>query len=196
MSQMKNIRPNPAGNHPRIHPDAVIDPSAQIIGNVRIEKNVFVGPLAVIRADERGMDGIVQPIIISRDVNIQDGVIIHSHGGSPVTIGHSTSVAHGVVIHGPCTIDEGCFLSMRSTLYSATLEMSVWIGMGAIVMRALLAAHTYVPPGSVIRSSEGALSMQFINSKEQRYMQEAQEAAQRLREDYRQAAAHLNQDDK
>lgn len=72
MSLANNIRPNPAGNAPRIHPDAFIDPSARIIGNVRIERDVFVGPLCIIRADEPGMDGTVQPIIIGRDVNIQD----------------------------------------------------------------------------------------------------------------------------
>jgi len=76
---MNNIRKNPAGDFPKIHPSAVIDPSSQIIGNVLIEENVFIGPLTVIRADERGGDGMVQPIIISPDVNIQDVVIIHSH---------------------------------------------------------------------------------------------------------------------
>jgi carbonic anhydrase/acetyltransferase-like protein (isoleucine patch superfamily) len=184
MSLTNNIRPNPAGDAPRIHPDAFIDPSAQIIGNVRIERDVFIGPLCVIRADERGMDGMVQQIIIARDVNIQDGVIMHSHGGSSVTVGPSTSIAHGVIIHGPCSIDEGCFLSMRSTIYSATLEAGVWVGMGAIIMRATLSAHTYVPPGSVIRNNAGAMSMHFVNTKEQRYMEEAMDAARRLRENY------------
>lgn len=50
----ENIRPNFAGDYPNIDASALIDPSAQIIGNVRIGKNFFVGPLAVIRADERG----------------------------------------------------------------------------------------------------------------------------------------------
>lgn len=187
MSLTNNIRPNPAGNAPRIHPDAFIDPSAQIIGNVRIERNVFVGPLCVIRADKPGMDSMVHPIIIGRDVNIQDGVIIRTHGGSSVTIGPSTSIAHGVIIHGPCSIDEGCFLSMRSTIYSSTLEAGVWVGMGAIIMRATLTAHTYIPPGSVIRNNAGAMSMHFVNTKEQLYMEEAMDAAGRLRENYRTA---------
>ncbi|MEE4602286.1 MAG: hypothetical protein V2J65_13480, partial [Desulfobacteraceae bacterium] len=60
----RNIRPNLAGDYPEIHPSALIDPSAQIIGNVKAGKNVFIGPLAVIRADERGPDGTVTPIII------------------------------------------------------------------------------------------------------------------------------------
>ena len=61
---LQNIRPNLVGDFPEIHPTALIDPSAQIIGNVRIGANVFVAPLAVIRSDEPGSDGKVRPIII------------------------------------------------------------------------------------------------------------------------------------
>ena len=96
---MKNlqqyIRPNLAGDYPEIHPSALIDPSAQIIGQVKIGKNVFIAPLTIIRADERGPDGTVSPIIIGEEVNIQDGVIIHTHGGQSVTIGARTSVFRG-----------------------------------------------------------------------------------------------------
>ena len=48
MTKTNNIRPNLAGDYPQVHPSALIDPSAQIIGNVIIEKNVFIAPLAVI----------------------------------------------------------------------------------------------------------------------------------------------------
>jgi len=178
------IRPNLAGDHPQIHPSALIDPSAQIIGNVIIEKDVFVAPLAVIRADERGPDGKVAPISIGEDANIQDGVIIHSHGGATVTIGARTSVAHGVAIHGPCVIGEDCFLAIRSTLYSATLADGVWVGMAALIMRATLDAHTYVPAGSVIRSQPDAWGMRFVSNKEKKYMKEILESTNRLREEY------------
>lgn len=179
-----NIRSNVAGDYPDIHPDAFIDPSAQIIGKVKIEKDVFVGPMSVIRADERGPDGSVQPIVIHQEVNIQDGVIIHSHGGSSVTIGPRTSVAHGVVIHGPCSIDEDCFLAIRSMLYSSTLGSSVWVGMGAIVMRTVLEAHTHVSAGSVILSRPDALGLKLVSANHKHYMEEVLKAAQRLLEDY------------
>jgi carbonic anhydrase/acetyltransferase-like protein (isoleucine patch superfamily) len=54
---LNNIRSNLAGVYPKIDPSSLIDPSAQIIGNVEIGKDVFVGPLTVIRADQRGPDG-------------------------------------------------------------------------------------------------------------------------------------------
>ena len=180
-----NIRPNLVGDHPEIHPSALIDPSAQIIGNVKIEKDVFVGPLAVIRADERGPDGKVAPIIIREEVNIQDGVIIHTHGGTTVEIGARTSVAHAVTIHGPCTIGEGSFLAMRSTIYCATLEQAVWVGMNALIMRTNLAAHTCVPAGSQIRSRPDAWNLRLVSSKEKKYMEQVLETTNQLREDYR-----------
>ena len=126
----------------------------------------------------------ISPITIGEDANIQDGVIIHSHGGAAVTIGARTSVAHGVAIHGPCVVGEDSFLAIRSTLYSATLAEGVWVGMAALIMRATLDAHTYVPAGSVIRSQPDAWGMRFVSNKEKKYMKEILEATNRLREEY------------
>jgi carbonic anhydrase/acetyltransferase-like protein (isoleucine patch superfamily) len=188
-----NIRPNLVGDRPRIHKDSLIDPSAQIIGNVVIEKDVFVGPLTVIRADERGPDGKVMPIIIGEEVNIQDGVIIHSHGGTSVIIGARSSVAHGVTIHGPCTIGEECFLAVRATIYSATLEDHVWIGMAAAVMRARLEQFTYVPSGAIVRSRHDLGVVRLVSDSERQYMLEVRDAATQLRKDYLEAKARVQE---
>ena len=180
-----NIRPNLVGDLPDIHPLAIIDPSAQIIGNVKIRKNVFVAPLTVIRADEQGLDGTVAPITIGEEVGIQDGVIIHSKGGETVTIGARTSVGHGVVIHGPCSIGEDCFIAMRSTLYSSYVDSSVWVGMGAMIIRTTIGGESYVETGAIIRSRNDGQDIRFLSPKEKEYMQEVLEAANTLREQYR-----------
>jgi carbonic anhydrase/acetyltransferase-like protein (isoleucine patch superfamily) len=179
-----NIRPNLAGDYPVVHPSSLIDPSAQIIGNVQIAADVFIGPLTVIRADELGPEGRVERIVIEEEVNIQDGVIIHSHGGKSVTLGRRTTVAHGVAIHGPCTIGADCFLSMRSMVYSATIEDSVWIGMGAIIMQATIQSHIKVPEGAVIRGRLDLMGLRHVSHKEQAYMEKMHRANSRLRKDY------------
>lgn len=46
------IRKNPRGDLPQIHESAYVDQTAIVCGMVIIEENVFVGPHAVIRADE------------------------------------------------------------------------------------------------------------------------------------------------
>jgi len=205
MPSFDNIRPNLVGDRPRIHPDSLIDPSAQIIGNVIIEKDVFVGPLSVIRADERGPDGKVQPIIIGEEVNIQDGVIIHSHGSTSVIIGARSSIAHGVIIHGPCTIGEECFLAVRATIYRTTLEDNVWIGMAASVMRTKLEQFAYVPSGAIIDSKYDPPSGAIVHSKydlgiirivsdsERQYMKEVRDAATQLRKDYLASRARVQE---
>jgi carbonic anhydrase len=186
-----NIRPNLIGDHPEIHPSALIDPSAQIIGNVKIGKNVFIAPLAVLRADEPGPDGKVPPIVLEEECNIQDGVIIHSHGG--VRIGARTSVAHGVCIHGPCDIGCDCFLAMRCTVYRANLQNFVWIGMNASVMKSTLDVCTCVPAGHIIRSSKEIRDLRIISEKELQYMKHVLEATNRLREDYRHLLGKMSQ---
>ena len=179
-----NIRPNLAGDYPKIDPTALIDPSAQIIGNVEIARDVFVGPLAVIRADQRGPDGKVAPIIIGEEVNIQDGVIIHTEEGTAVIIGPKTSIAHGVTIHGPCTIGRECFVAMRSALYKTTLEDHVWVGMGAIAKLVTIPSFTKIPAGSITRGMPGALRFRLITDEEREYMQMVWTANSRLRMDY------------
>lgn len=182
--QYNNIRPNLAGDYPQIDPTALIDPSAQIIGKVKIDRDVFVGPLTVIRADQRGPDGKVAPIQIDREVNIQDGVIIHSDPGASVIIGAKTSVAHGAVIHGPCTIGQECFIAVRACLYKITLEDHVWIGIGAIAKLVTLHSFTRVPAGAVIRDRPEVLALRLVTDKERKYMEEVWAANSRLRMDY------------
>ena len=184
MSKRSNIRINPNGDSPRIHPSAYIDPAAQVIGNVRIEENVFVGPLAVIRADELGDDGRVQPIIVRPEVSIQDGVVIHCRGGSTVEIGAHSTIAHGTMIHGPCSIGKGCFLALRTVIYSATLESEVWVGIGSVIMRTTVPSHLMIPAGSVISSQADVSNFRVTNYKEQQYQQSIWKANRYLKAGY------------
>lgn len=178
------IRPNPMGDWPKIDSTAFVDPSAQIIGNVQLGPNVFVGPQVVIRADEPDPDGRVHPIVVGAETNLQDGVIIHSRGGTSVIIGPEISIAHGVVIHGPCDIGRGCFLSLRSVFYRAILEEDVWVGIGAIVMKATIPSHTMIPAGSLIRSKTDVRHFRLVNIKEEEYQKGVAEASRAFRQGY------------
>jgi len=154
-----SIRPNPNGNWPQVDPTAYIDPTARIIGNVHIGPAVFVGPNAVIRADETDSKGQVQPIRIEAKCNVQDGVIIHALGGTGVTVGSRTSLAHGCIIHGPCTLGQGCFIGFRAVVYKAELGDGTFVGAGGIVQGVDLAANALVGPGTVVLSEEDAMKL-------------------------------------
>jgi hypothetical protein len=62
---------NPISRYPNIDTNSFIGPFSSVIGDVRIDKNVFVGCNAVLRADEG------TPFYIGCNSNIQDGVILH-----------------------------------------------------------------------------------------------------------------------
>jgi len=178
------IRPNPADDVPQMDPTAFVDPSAQIIGKVHIGPRVYVACNVVIRADEPDKEGKIEPVVIEAESNIQDGVIIHSRAGTSVRIGPRASIAHGAIIHGPCTIGEGCFVALRAVLYSATLEDRVWVGIGSIIMRATVPSHTMIPAGSVIRTASDVRTFRLIDKREEKYQADVFAAANGLRDGY------------
>lgn len=138
------IRRNPRGDLPKIHPGAFVDPTAIICGLVVVEENVFIGPYAVIRANEMDADGHIDPIIIGAHSNIQDGVVIHSKSGAKVTIGEHTSIAHRAIVHGPCTVGNGVFIGFNSVLFNCTVADRCVVRHNAVVDGCHLPAGFYV----------------------------------------------------
>lgn len=145
------LRPNPRGELPQVAASAFLDPSAQVVGNVRIGEEVFVGPGAVIRADEPGSS-----IEIGDRSNVQDRVVIHALEGSKVTIGSETSLAHGCIIHGPCTIGSGCFIGFGSVVFNAVLGDGVVVKHLAVVEGVEIDAGRVIALGSSVENSEKA----------------------------------------
>lgn len=115
------IRRNPRGDWPEIAEVAFIDPTAIVCRRVIIEDDVFIGPYAVIRADETMPDGDINPILIKRASSIQDGVVIYSKSGAAVTVGTRTSIAHRSIVHGPCTIGDDVFVGFNSVLFNCSV---------------------------------------------------------------------------
>ncbi len=135
------IRRNPHGEYPKIDNTSYIDNTALIIGAVKIGKNVFVGPGAVIRADEPSSS-----ITIQDNCNIQDRVIIHALENSSVLVEENTSLAHGCIIHGPCKISKNCFVGFGSVVFNAEISNDVFIKHLVVV------DGVSIPPERVIES--------------------------------------------
>jgi len=118
---------------PRIAPDAWVDPSALVIGDVEIGPGSSVWPMSVIRAD-------IQAIRIGRDTNVQDGSVLHvthdspySPGGQPLIVGDGVTVGHRVILHA-CTVGDHCLVGIGSiVLDGAVLEPRVMLGAGSLV---------------------------------------------------------------
>lgn len=146
------IRKNPSGHLPIIDQSAYVDQTAIICGKVIIKANVFVGPYAVIRADEVDENGEMQAIIIDENSNIQDGVVIHSKAGASVTIGKNSSIAHRSIIHGPCQIGHHVFIGFNSVLFNCTIGDYSAVRHNAVVDGRHLPAQFYVPAMSYIHA--------------------------------------------
>jgi carbonic anhydrase/acetyltransferase-like protein (isoleucine patch superfamily) len=126
-----------AGRTPRIAPSAYIAPSADIIGTVELDENSSVWFQCVLRGD-------IEPIRVGANSNIQDGSIVHTMMGSPVTVGNWVTVGHRVVLHG-CTVENNCLIGMGAVLLN-----NVHVGEGSIVAAgALVAENTVIPPRSL-----------------------------------------------
>lgn len=139
------IRKNPSGDLPVIDESAYVDKTAIICGKVIIQANVFVGPYAVIRADEVDADGGMQPIVIGANSNIQDGVVIHSKSGAAVTIGEHSSIAHCSIVHGPCEVGDRVFIGFNSVLFNCRVGDGCVVRHNAVVDGCDLPAGFYVP---------------------------------------------------
>ncbi len=125
---------------PNIHQEVFIAPSADIIGDVTLEKDVNIWYGAVLRAD--GM-----PIFVGEGSNIQDNSVVHiNHHKCGTRVGKNVTVGHNAILHA-CNIGDNCL-----------------IGMGAIILdgaeigdNTIIAAGSLIPPNKKIPS--GVLCM-------------------------------------
>ncbi|RMG34435.1 MAG: gamma carbonic anhydrase family protein [Gammaproteobacteria bacterium] len=141
---MADIRPF-CDRHPRIDPDAWLDPRCTVIGDVWIAARCSVWPGVVIRGD-------VNRIRIGRETNIQDNSVLHnSHdseylpGGTPLVIGERVTVGHGVILHG-CEVGDLCLIGMGAIVMDqAMIEPEVILGAGSLVPggKVLESGHLY-----------------------------------------------------
>ena len=148
---------NPQRQLPKISESAWISETAVIVGNVTIEDDVFVAHHAVIRADEPGSS-----IVIGRGSNVQDNVVIHALSGSKVSIGSTTSLAHGCIVHGPCLIGEGCFVGFGAVVFDCNIGNDVVILHNSTVRGVTIPSSKVVMDGKIIIEQEDVGNLEEI----------------------------------
>jgi carbonic anhydrase/acetyltransferase-like protein (isoleucine patch superfamily) len=130
--------------------DYWVAPDAQVMGNVKLEKNASVWFNAVLRGDN-------ELITIGENSNVQDGSVLHTDMGSPLTIEKDVTIGHMVMLHG-CTIGEGSLVGIGSIILNNTK-----IGKGCLIgANTLIAENKEIPdysmvlgaPGKVVRTLE------------------------------------------
>jgi carbonic anhydrase/acetyltransferase-like protein (isoleucine patch superfamily) len=149
----------PDAGKPEVGEGTYIAEGAAVIGNVRIGKRVFVAPTAVIRADEENSS-----ILIEDECNVQDGVIIHALENTQVVVGEGTSLAHGCIVHGPCSIGRECFVGFRATVFKSTIGEGSVVMHGAMVLNVSIPPGKLVPPGALVDSQEAVERLQDVSA--------------------------------
>jgi carbonic anhydrase/acetyltransferase-like protein (isoleucine patch superfamily) len=106
--------------------DYWIAPGAQVIGRVILRPGASVWFNAVLRGDN-------EPIEIGEGSNVQDGCVLHTDMGFPLTIGRACTIGHMAILHG-CWVGEGSLVGMGATvLNGARIGRGSLIGAGALV---------------------------------------------------------------
>ncbi|MGE5403970.1 MAG: carbonate dehydratase [Candidatus Saccharibacteria bacterium] len=169
----ENIRKNPSGDLPQVDASAYVDPTAVLIGPVIVGKDCYIGPNAVVRADEVDeKTGKVAPVIIGDAVNLQDGVIIHALAGCEVRIGSHSALAHGCIVHGPCVIEEGSFVGFNAVVFKSTVGKKSMVKHGAVVEGVDIPGGKVVPTGAVITKPEDLSLLVDINHDQLEFIEE------------------------
>jgi carbonic anhydrase/acetyltransferase-like protein (isoleucine patch superfamily) len=115
-----------AQDAPSIAPSAYVADSAAVIGKVRVEANASVWFNVTIRGDN-------DAIVIGAGSNVQDGSVLHTDHGYPMTIGKNVTVGHQVMLHG-CTIGDGALIGIQAVvLNGAVIGENCLVGAGALV---------------------------------------------------------------
>ena len=123
---------------PIIAKTAYLVPGVAVVGNVSIGEYSSIWYHAVIRGD-------LSQIKIGDRSNIQDGRILHSDAGMPLTIGNQVTVGHGAILHS-CTIGDNSLIGMGAiVLNGAKIGKNCIVGAGALVTQ-----NTIVPDNSLI----------------------------------------------
>ena len=117
--------------------------NAVVVGNVLLKKNSSVWFNAVIRGDN-------DLITIGEGTNIQDGSVLHSDPGSPLTVGANVTIGHKVMLHG-CDIGEGSLIGINSVvLNNARIGRNCVIGANALITEG-----KEIPDNSLVMGSPG-----------------------------------------
>ena len=111
---------------PQVAASAWVADSAQVIGDVALAEGASVWFGAVLRGDNTRLH-------IGARTNIQDGAVLHSDAGQPLTLGDDVTIGHQAMLHG-CTVGDGSLIGIQAiVLNGARIGKSCLVGAGAVV---------------------------------------------------------------
>ena len=115
------------GEHaPDLDPSAYVADGATLIGKVTLAADASVWTGAVLRGDN-------ERITIGAGSNVQEGTVMHTDMGFPLTVGEHVTIGHQAMLHG-CTIGDGALIGIQAVILNgARIGKGCLVGAGALV---------------------------------------------------------------
>ncbi len=115
------------GDHaPDIDPSAYITDSATLLGKVSVGAMASVWFGVTLRGDN-------ERITIGDHTNVQEGTVMHTDMGYPLTLGSNVTVGHQSMLHG-CTVGDGSLIGIQAVILNgARIGKGCLVGAGALV---------------------------------------------------------------
>lgn len=146
----------------RFQGDYFIADNATVIGNVSIGDGASIWFNAVIRGDN-------DLITIGDATNIQDGAVLHTDPGCPLTLGTGVTVGHKVMLHG-CTVGDYSLIGINTVvLNGAKIGSHCLIGANSLVPENMV-----IPDGSLVMGSPAKIKRQLDDATQQALKEGAQ----------------------
>ena len=125
--QRHNMAIYQLGEHaPDIDASAYVADEATLIGKVSLLANSSVWSGATIRGDN-------ERITIGAGSNVQEGAVMHTDPGFPLTVGSNVTIGHQAMLHG-CTIGDGALIGIQAVILNgARIGKGCLVGAGALV---------------------------------------------------------------
>ena len=122
-----------------------VAPDAQVMGNIVLKENASVWFNAVLRGDN-------DPIVVGENSNVQDGAVLHTDLGYPLTLGANVTVGHQAMLHG-CTVGDNSLIGIGATILNgATIGRNCLIG-----AHALIGEGKEIPDNSMVLGMPGKI---------------------------------------
>ncbi len=145
-----------------------IAPGAHVIGSVILGHDVSIWFNSIVRGDN-------DLITIGDNSQVQDGCVLHSDPGFPLTLGKGVSIGHMSMIHG-CTIGDGTLIGINSTVLNGAV-----IGKNCVIgANSLITEKKVIPDGVMVMGSPGKVvrelrpdEIAFFNSVADNYSERA-----------------------
>ena len=115
------------GEHaPEIDASSFVADSATLVGKVSLHANTSVWFGATLRGDN-------ERITIGENSNVQEGAVMHTDMGYPLTVGKNVTIGHQAMLHG-CTIGDGALIGIQAVILNgAKIGAGCLVGAGALV---------------------------------------------------------------